>query len=139
MGKHSDLKQDDNAIDRVVRGYYAAFSRDPATASTFYGEPAIFISEQGLNVLMKRADVEARLAKVLSELKRLGYSYSKLADPRIKMLNAATALYSVVAVRCKEDGGELQRAGFTYLLHRNPDWRIYELIATDPDKLVAAS
>ena len=53
---------------------------------------------------MKRADVEARLAKVLSELKRLGYSYSKLADPRIKMLSTTTALYSVVAVRCKEDG-----------------------------------
>jgi hypothetical protein len=88
---------------------------------------------------MKRADVEARLAKVLSELKRLGYSYSKLADPRIKMLSTTTALYSVVAVRCKEDGSELRRAGFTYLLHGNPNWRIYELIATDLDNLVVAS
>jgi hypothetical protein len=55
------------------------------------------------------------------------------------MLNPTTALYATVAVRMKTDGTELQRAGFTYLLHKGTDgWKINELVATDLDKLIGA-
>jgi hypothetical protein len=54
------------------------------------------------------------------------------------MLNSTTALFSTVAIRLKSDGTELQRAGFTYLLHKGgAGWKINELIATDPDKLIS--
>jgi hypothetical protein len=40
----------------------------------------------------------------------------------------------------KADGTELQRSGFTHLLHKsNAGWRIHELIATDLDKLISAN
>jgi hypothetical protein len=140
MAKHDDLEHDENSIHQVITAYYDAFPRDPAMAATFYGEPAIFALGQGVFALTKRADVEAALASALSELKHRGYSYSKLDNPRIKMLSATTAIYGVVAVRCKVDGTELERAGLTYVLHRdNSNWRIYELIATDLDELVTAN
>jgi hypothetical protein len=138
MAEHNGLlEQDENSIHQVIDAYYDAFPRDPATAATFYGEPAIFALGQGAFALPKRADVEVALANALSELKQRGYSYSKLDDQRIKMLSSTTGIYSVVAIRCKVDGTELERAGFTYVLHKDDsNWRIYELIATDLDKLV---
>ena len=44
------------------------------------------------------------------------------------------ALYSTLAIRMRADGTELQRSGFTYLLHKsNAEWKIHEIIATDLD------
>jgi len=89
--------------------------------------------------LATRSDVEGFLAKLLESLKPLGYSRTKLDAPRVKILNATTALYSTVAIRMKTDGVELQRAGFTYLLHKGGGgWKIHEVIATDGDKLISA-
>jgi hypothetical protein len=62
-----------------------------------------------------------------------------LGDHRVKLLNSTTALYSTVVIRMKTDGTEMQRLGFTYLLHKsNAGWRIHEIIATDLDKLIRA-
>ena len=134
----STFENEKDAIHQVIRDYYDAFSRDPAAAAAFYGEPTMMMGPDKIFTLNMCADVEAFLSKVLSDLKRLGYAYSKLADQRIKMLGATTALYSLIAARCKADGTELQRAGFTYILHKNDTgWKIHVLIATDLDKLVS--
>jgi hypothetical protein len=128
-----------DAIQKVISGYYDAVSRDPAEAASFYGEPTMMVLPNEVFTLSKRGDVEGFLAKLLGGLKPLGYSYSKLGDPRIKMLGTTTAIYSTIAVRYKADGSELQRAGFTYVLHKGESgWKIHELIATDLDKLVSA-
>jgi hypothetical protein len=128
-----------DAIQKAVSGYYDAVSRDPAEAASFYGEPTMMVLPNEVFTLSKRSDVEGFLVKLLGGLKPLGYSYSKLGDPRIKMLGATTAIYSTIAVRYKADGTELQRAGFTYVLHKgDTGWKIHELIATDQDKLVSA-
>jgi ketosteroid isomerase-like protein len=127
------------AIQQVVSDYYDALGRDPTEAASFYGEPVIIVLPTDVLPLNKRADVEAFLTKIVSGFKPLGYSYSKLSDPRIKMLSETTAIYSTVAIRYKTDGSELPRAGFTYLLHKGPSgWKIHELVATDMDKLVSA-
>jgi ketosteroid isomerase-like protein len=130
------LANESDAIQKVLSAYYDAVSRSAAEAATFYGEPTLLVLPTQVTVLSKRADVEEFLAKIFAGLKPLGYSHSKILDPRIKMLNATTALYSTSAIRFKTDGTEMQRAGFTYLLRKdNSGWKIHGLIATDLDKL----
>jgi ketosteroid isomerase-like protein len=112
------LASEKDAIHKAVSGYYDAVSRSAAEAAAFYGEPALLVLPNQVRVLATRADVEDFLAKLLAGLKPLGYSYSKLLDPRVKLLNATTAIYSTIAIRFKADGSEMQRAGFTYLLQK---------------------
>ena len=139
MGSATAQPSDEKgAIHQVMSGYVDAFARDPRAAAAFYGEPTLIVAQNEVITLVTRNDVEGFLAKVLSDLKPLGYSNTKLSDPRIKMLNATTSLYSMVATRMKKDGTELQRAGFTYLLQKGTaGWRIHETIAADLDKLVS--
>jgi NTF2-like protein (DUF6841) len=133
------LATEKEAICQVVSGYYDALARDPAAAAAFYGEPTLIVLANQVTMLATRTDVEGFLAKLLASLKPLGYSYSKVVDPRIKLLNATTAIYSTIAIRFRADGTEMQRAGFTYLLQKdNSRWKIRGLIATDVDKLVSA-
>jgi hypothetical protein len=132
------LTNERDAIQRVLSGYYDAFGRDPAEAASFYGEPTNVVLPTEVLTLNKRTDVQAFLANLLVPLKPLGYSYSKISDPRIKFLSETTAFYSCIAIRYKTDGTEIQRLGATYLLHKNPSgWQIHELIVTDLDKLMS--
>jgi ketosteroid isomerase-like protein len=132
------LSDEKDAIHQVVSGYFDAFARDPAAAAAFYGEPTLIVLPNEVLALATRSDVEGFLAKLLESLKPLGYSRTKLDAPRVKMLNATTALYSTVAIRMKTDGTELQRAGFIYLLHKGGGgWKINEVIASDVDKLIS--
>jgi hypothetical protein len=40
----------------------------------------------------------------------------------------------------KVDGTEMERSGFTYLLHKtDAAWKIYEVIGTDLDKLIGVN
>ena len=128
-----------DAIHAVLAGYYDAFGRDSAAASAFYGEPSLVVFPNQVVGLSTRADVEVFFDKLVASLKPSGYSHSKLGDHRIKLLNSTTALYSTVAIRLKADGSEMQRSGFTYLLHKsNAGWKIHQIIATDLDKLISA-
>jgi ketosteroid isomerase-like protein len=134
----STLDSERVSIQKALSDYADAFSRSAAEAATFYGEPTLLVLPNQVKVLSKRADVEDLFAKTLAGLTPLGYSYSKFVDPRIRLLNATTAICSAVAVRFKADGTEMQRLGVTYLLHKdNSDWKIHELIPTDLDKLVS--
>jgi hypothetical protein len=127
-----------DAIHGVVSGYYDAFGRDSAAASAFYGEPTLIVIPNQVIMLRTRADIEASIDELVATLKASGYSHSKLGEHRVKLLNPTTALYSTIAIRMKADGTELQRSGFTYLLHKsNAGWKIHEIIATDLDKLIS--
>jgi ketosteroid isomerase-like protein len=128
-----------DAIHKVISDYYDAVPRSSAAAAAFYGEPALLVLPNAISIFNKQADVEAFLANGLATLKPLGYAYSKVIDPRVKLLNSSTAIYSAIAARYKADGAEMQRAGFTYLLRKDSSgWKIHELIATDLDKLLSA-
>jgi ketosteroid isomerase-like protein len=129
---------ENDAIHAVISGYYDALGRDSAAASAFYSEPTLIVFPSQVVGLSTRADVEAFLDKLVASLKPSGYSHSKLGDHCVKLLNSTTALYSTVAIRLKADGTEMQRSGFTYLLHKSSaGWKIHELIATDLDKLIS--
>jgi hypothetical protein len=67
-----------------------------------------------------------------------GYSNTRMEAPRVRRLNQSTVLYGTIAVRMKTDGTELERAAFTYLLHKGDGgWKIHELVATDVDSLIS--
>jgi len=122
-----------------VRSSYYDTRGDSAAASAFFGEPTLIVLPNQVVALSTRADVEAFFDKLVASRKGSGYSHSKLGDHRVKLLNSTTALYSTIAIRMKEDGTEMQRSGFTYLLQKGTaGWRIHEIIATDVDKLISA-
>jgi ketosteroid isomerase-like protein len=130
---------DQEAIRKVLASYYETFGRDVAATTACFGEPAMFVLPNEVLMLRTRSEVQAAIEKFVANLKAGGFSHSNQSGPRIKMLNSTTALYSVVAIRIGTDGSELSRAGFTYLLHKGDGgWKMHELIATDPDKLVSA-
>jgi hypothetical protein len=126
------------SIQSVMNAYFKAFAHDPAAASVFYGEPVLIVTPTQVITLSKRADVEALLAKTLTDLRSLGYSHTQMAKHHTRMLNSNSALYEVVAERLKGDGAIMERSGFTYCLHKGKNgWRIYNLIVTDLDKLMS--
>src|SRR5579862_2643935 len=95
---------DEDAIQQVVGGYFAAFAKDSAAASDFYGEPALIVRPTQVRALSTAAEVQGFLVEELARLKPQGYAYSNIGEHHIRMLNPATALYSAVAQRMKEIG-----------------------------------
>jgi len=119
--------------------YYATFVSDPVAAATYYGEPTLVVLSDEVVSLTTQKEVEAFLRKGRDGLIARGYRNTMMKPSRIKRLNRTTALYGPIADRMKADGTVLERAGFTYLLHRgNNGWKIHELIATDVDSMVDA-
>jgi hypothetical protein len=130
--------QDEDAIRQAVSGYYRAFVTDPIVAASYYGEPTLVVLPDEVISLPRRADIEAFLTKGRAALLARGYLNTEMQASRVKRLNESTALYGTVAVRMKTDGTELERAAFTYLLHKGDgSWKIHELIATDVDSLIS--
>jgi ketosteroid isomerase-like protein len=131
---------DQETIQAVLNGYYDAFGRDSAVSASFFCEPALVVFPNQLVRLDSRADVESFYEKYVASLKPSGLSHSRLGEHHIKLLNSTTALCSVVSIRVKVDGTEIERSGFTYLLHKtDAAWKIYELIGTDLDKLIGVN
>ena len=132
----TSVSEKDN-IHGVLSAYYG--TRDSAAASAFFGEPSLIVLPNQVVALGTRADVEAFFDKLAASRKSSGYSHSNLGNHHVKLLNSTTALYSAIAIRMKADGTEMQRSGFTYLLHKeNTGWRIHSIVATDVDKLITA-
>jgi len=129
--------EDENAIHKIVSDYYEAFVRDPVVAADYYGEPSLIVLPQEVKSLPRRADIVNFLANGRAALLARGYLNTRMQASRVRKLNQSTALYGTVAVRMKTDGTELERAAFTYLLHKGDSgWKIHELVATDVDSLI---
>jgi hypothetical protein len=86
------LASEKDAVHKAIGGYYDAVSRSAAEGAAFYGKPTLLVLPNQVTVLAKRAEVEDFLAKLLAGLRPLGYSYSKVVDPRIKLLHPTTAI-----------------------------------------------
>ena len=133
------ISEDERAIQKLVSGYYDTFVVDPILAATYYGEPTLVVLPNQVVSLITKKDVEAFLAKGRDDLKARGYLNTRMCASRIKRLNATTVLYGTIAIRVRADGTELERAGFTYLVHKgDTGWKIHELIATDVESIIDA-
>jgi ketosteroid isomerase-like protein len=126
------------AIREVLNGYYDAFGRDATALSAFCSEQALVVFPNQLVRLNCRADAASFFDRVATSLRPSGFSHSKMVDCHVRLLNPTTALCSAIAIRMKADGTEMERGGFTYLLHKSDsEWKIHEAIGTDLDKLIA--
>jgi hypothetical protein len=109
-------------------------------SASFFGEPALVVFPNQIVRLESRADVESSYEKFVANLKPSGFSHSRLGEHHIKLLNSTTAFCSAVSIRVKVDGTEMERSGFTYVLHKtDAAWKIYEVIGTDLDKLIGVN
>ena len=124
-------------FEAVLSGYYDAFGRDSAAVSaSFFSEPALIVFPNQIVRLNSRADVKSFYQEFVASLKLSGSSHSILGEHHVKLLNSITALCSAVSIRVNVDGTEMERSGFTYLLHKtDAGWKIHELIGADLDKI----
>ncbi|MGB8433589.1 MAG: nuclear transport factor 2 family protein [Burkholderiales bacterium] len=125
----------EEAIVQAFRNYVQAFQTlDLHTTLTYFHLPCMFISPQGVHVLLTAADVETLLTQVMQGLKARGYARSELLDLHVNQMGSNTALVTVSRVRYAADGQELERFGETYTLRRIEDgWKIVVAMIHDPD------
>jgi hypothetical protein len=124
------------AIQEIFEAYYDVFARDPGAAAENYGEPALMVSPGHVAVLNTRAEIAAQLGQILGRLKSEGYVRTELGEPRVTFLTDKTALFFTVARRLKDDGSQLEQAGYAYLLvDGTSGWKIRAAMSADVDRL----
>lgn len=119
-------------ISTLVIGYAEGFSGDPSATVDFYALPMVFVGTDGISVLRTRDDAIEFVENILERLWSQGFSHTTVESCEVRLLKPTIALCAVEGTRRREDGSELQKIGATYVVTAHPDWRIRELIATDP-------
>jgi hypothetical protein len=115
--------------------YVEGFDRDPSITAAYYAQPAFYVGPTGVKVMQKKEDTVAFIAEILSQIRPMGYVRTTVEYCSVKMLHDSIALCGMLGIRRRVDGSEIQRIGTTYVLTANPEWKIRELIVTDPGKL----
>ena len=124
----------DDAALRTLADYYEAFSTLGAQAVwPYFHQPALFISPQGVFAATSHADLAAVFTPTMESLRARGFTRSKLSVGSVKSLSASAKLVTGVAIRYRQEGQELDRAGVTYVLHNaEAGWRIAVIVLHDP-------
>ena len=82
-----------------------------------------------------RKEAVAFVEGVLERLRPTGFTHTTVERCYVRLLHRSVALCGVDGTRRRADGSAIERIGATYVLTAHPDWRIRELIATDPEKV----
>ena len=130
---------DDTAtVIRTLRDYYAASNRhDVESMVSYYHEPVLFISPRGVASRATRADASRVLAEFFERLRAIGAARSEWAESHVKQLSDTLAVAGIVVARYGGDGRELERVGWTYLLHKTDGaWKIAVLASHPPDTVL---
>jgi hypothetical protein len=122
-------------ITRLVRRYAAGFAGDPLATIDFYALPMIYVSPDAVSVIGSRAEAVAFVEGILERLRPTGFSHTTVERCFVKLLHRSVALCGVDGTRRRAGGSSIERIGATYLLTAHPQWRIRELIATEPEKV----
>jgi ketosteroid isomerase-like protein len=122
------------AVEAFKR-YAEAFERLEARAVvSFYHEPALLISPQGIVALPTGVDVERFFSRLTADLRAEGYAKSEFPQLSEHYLSSDLSVVSGVGVWRKANGEELRRFGLTYTLCRAlPSWKIVVAAIHDPD------
>jgi ketosteroid isomerase-like protein len=130
------LADDDKAaVAQVLADYYTAFSTlDAQAVEPYFHEPSLLVSPAGVVPTPTRASVAAAFQPVMEGLRTRGFARSQLINLRLKRLSASTMIAGGVAVRRKDDGEELERAGVVYLLQKTgAGWQFATVVIHDAD------
>ena len=122
-------------ITRLVSRYAKGFAEDPLATIDFYALPMIYVGADAVSVVGSRAQAVAFVEGILERLRPTGFSHTTVERCFVKLLHRSVALCGVDGTRRRSDGSPIERIGATYVLTAHPQWRIRELIATEPEKV----
>ncbi len=102
----------------AIHEYYKVFSTlDVNAIVSFYCEPTMSISPQGVLSSASHAALTDALAPLVHSLRAKSYGRSEFVDPNATMLGQTDALVRGVAVRYTTAGHELERVPLSYVMH----------------------
>ena len=122
-------------ITALVTSYAEGFAGDPSATARFYALPMIFVGPDGVRVIASWNEAVAFVEGILERLRPIGFSRTTVERCFARRLKPSIALCSIDGTRRCADGSPIERIGATYVLTAHPDWRIRELIATDPENV----
>jgi hypothetical protein len=88
-----------------------------------------------VSLIGSRKEAVAFVEGVLERLRPTGFTHTTVERCYVRLLHRSVALCGVDGTRRRADGSAIERIGATYVLTAHPDWRIRELIATDPERI----
>jgi hypothetical protein len=133
-----DDRHEPSAIDEITKlviRYADGFAGDPNATPRFYALPMIFVGPETVTVIASRKKAVAFVENILEQLRPIGFSHSTVERCFVRLLKPSIALCCIDGTRRRADGSSIARIGATYVLTAHPDWRIRELIATDPENV----
>jgi hypothetical protein len=96
---------------------------------SYYCEPSITVSSQGLFSAASRTALAAFLTPMIDGLRAKGYGRSEFVQARVTAVGESDALVQGVAVRYTSAGSEMERIPIAYLMHRrDAGWKIAALV-----------
>jgi hypothetical protein len=122
-------------VTRLVSRYAEGFAGDPLATIDCYALPMIYVGPDAVSVVGSRAEAVAFVEGILRRLRPTGFSHTTVERCFVKLLYRSVALCGVDGTRRRCDGSPIDRIGATYVLTAHPDWRIRELIATEPERV----
>ncbi len=111
----------------------AVGSFDAQRLLPYYHQPLTIVTAARTVVLTDPGQIQGFMNPFWDRLKQRGWS-GKAESPQIHVrpLGPGVALASVLVVRYRSDGQELERGGFTYVLRKAGDqWKIAVLVGHD--------
>jgi hypothetical protein len=119
-------------LKKFVTRYAEGFAGDPAVTVGFYAEPMIYVDADAVSVLATRQDQVAFVEEMQRRLRPSGFAHTTVERCEVLLLKPTVALCRIAGIRHRADGSEIERIAATYVLTAHSEWRIRELIATDP-------
>ncbi len=125
------------SVTEVLRDYYAASNRDDLAAMVVhYHEPVTFIGATGVTSLMTREQAKSFVAQFFARVRSMGAVRTEWTESHVNELSDTLAVADIGLVRFAEDGREVERLAFVYVLHKTPTgWKI-ALLASHPAETI---
>ena len=127
----ADTEEEKRAIGRFFGEYTSAVAGfDASRLVPYYEQPLTIVTAARTIVLKDAAEMQGFMNPFFERLKQRGGSgKAEYPQVHIRPLGPGVALASVLVVRYKTDGEELERGGFTYVLRRTGEqWKIAVLV-----------
>ena len=123
---------------KAIESFFVEYGRavgsfDAQRLAPYYDSPLTIVTAARTVVLKDPSEIQGFMNPFWERLKQRGWS-GKAESPQINVrrLGSGMALASVLVVRYKADGAELERGGFTYVLRKTGDqWKIAVLVGHD--------
>jgi hypothetical protein len=132
-----DTAANDEAAVRTLADYYRAFSTLEVQAVwPYFHQPSMLIGPQGVFAVPTFAALATVFSPMMEGLRSREFGRTELSVGYAKSLSASATLVTGIAIRYRRNGGELERAGVTYVLHKaETGWKIAVIVLHDAHQI----